>query len=122
MRKIHELPEYIVAKIAAGEVIERPAYAVKELIENAIDAGATTITINIEEAGLRMIQIIDNGDGMSREDLEICFLPHTTSKILDEDELIGIKTLGFRGEALSSISVISNLTIQSRRKNDTSGT
>ncbi len=122
MNKIRKLSSDIIAKIAAGEVIERPAYAVKELIENAIDAHATAITIHVEESGLRKIQIIDNGEGMSREDLEISFLPHTTSKISDDDELMGIKTLGFRGEALSSIASISNLSIQSRIKKNASGT
>lgn len=122
MNKIIQLSPDVVAKIAAGEVIERPAYAVKELIENALDATATAITINIEESGLLRIQVIDNGEGMSREDLEISFLPHTTSKITHEDELIGVKTLGFRGEALSSIAGISDMTIQSRPIHNSSGT
>jgi len=122
MSKIVKLPPDVVSKIAAGEVIERPSFAVKELIENSIDASATAITITIEESGLRRIQIIDNGEGMSRKDLEIAFLPHTTSKIKNEDELIGIKTLGFRGEALSSLAAISSLTLQSRTKNDSVGT
>lgn len=122
MNKIIKLPPDVIAKIAAGEVIERPAYAVKELIENAIDANATSIIVNIEESGLRRIQVIDNGEGMTREDLELSFLSHTTSKITNNNELIGVKTLGFRGEALSSIAAISNLTIQSRQKNDPSGT
>lgn len=122
MRKINKLPDTVIAKIAAGEVIERPAYAVKELIENAIDANANSIEVHIQEAGLKRIQIIDNGWGMSWQDLEISFLPHTTSKLQDEHELVGIKTLGFRGEALSSIAAISNLTIQSRQKNAVGGT
>lgn len=122
MNKIIKLPPDVVAKIAAGEVIERPSFAVKELIENSIDASATAITITIEESGLRRIQIIDNGEGMSRKDLEIAFLPHTTSKLQHEDELTGIKTLGFRGEALSSLAAISSLTLQSRTKNDPVGT
>lgn len=122
MQKIKKLSLEIVSKIAAGEVIERPAYAVKELIENAIDAGATVITIHIEQSGLRRIQVIDNGEGMSKEDLQLSFLAHTTSKINDTAELVGIKTLGFRGEALSSIAAISNLTIQSRQRDNASGT
>lgn len=122
MAKIIQLPQNIISKISAGEVIERPAYAVKELIENSIDAKADIIEIHVEDAGLKRITILDNGEGMSRKDLEICFLPHTTSKLRDEHELVGIKTLGFRGEALSSIAAIATLTIQSRTQNDLSGT
>ena len=122
MQKIHKLSHDIIAKIAAGEVVERPAYAVKELIENSIDAKATSIIIHIENSGLRKIKVMDNGEGMSKEDLQISFLPHTTSKIKYEEELIGIQTLGFRGEALSSICSVSNLTIQSRTKKSASGT
>lgn len=114
MPKIHQLPLQIVAKIAAGEVIERPAYAVKELIENAIDAKADNIQIAIEQAGLKKIQVLDNGEGMSQEDLEESWKPHTTSKISEKDSLIGIKSFGFRGEALASLSAVSRLTIKSR--------
>lgn len=121
MQKIIVLPEHIIAKIAAGEVIERPVYAVKELIENAIDAHATSLAIHIEDAGLKRITVIDNGDGMSKKDLQECFKRHTTSKIKEEDELLCIKTLGFRGEALASIAAISYMTITSRRKGDAGG-
>ncbi len=121
MSKIHHLPPHIIAKIAAGEVIERPAYAVKELIENAIDAKAAYITVQIEEAGLRKIVVTDNGEGMSKEDIQECFKPHTTSKISDEENLVGITSLGFRGEALSSIAAISTMTIKSRTENESSG-
>jgi DNA mismatch repair protein MutL len=121
MTKIVKLPQEIINKIAAGEVIERPAYAVKELIENAIDANASVIEIHIEDSGLKKISIIDNGDGMEREDLELSFLPHTTSK-LTSDEFNNIKTLGFRGEALASIAAISTVTIKSRTKDSVSGT
>lgn len=121
MNKIHPLPQEIIAKIAAGEVIERPAYAVKELLENSLDAGADSISIHIEESGLRKITVIDNGEGMSREDLLECFKPHTTSKISSETELSNIQTLGFRGEALSSIAVISKMNIKSKRQGDTAG-
>jgi len=114
MRKIHQLPEQVVSKIAAGEVIERPVFAVKELIENAIDSGATSIQVHIEESGLKKITVIDNGEGMSGEDLQESFKPHTTSKITKADELSHIKTLGFRGEALASIAAISRLTIRSK--------
>ena len=116
MLKIRLLSQEVVSKIAAGEVIERPAYAVKELIDNAIDAKADVIEIHIEESGLKRIHIIDNGEGMNKEDLELSFLPHTTSKLKNEDELIGIKTLGFRGEALASIAAISQMSINSSRR------
>jgi DNA mismatch repair protein MutL len=120
--KIIQLPEFIVSKISAGEVIERPAYAVKELIENAIDAGADMIEIHIQEGGLKKILVQDNGEGMTRDDVEIAFLPHTTSKLKDEHELIGIKTLGFRGEALSSIAATATLTIRTRTQSEPGGT
>src|SRR6266404_2686499 len=107
MIKIHQLPQQVVAKIAAGEVIERPVFAVKELVENAIDAGADLISVHIGESGLKKIVVIDNGEGMSPEDLKESFKPHTTSKIAKADELSHIRTLGFRGEALSSIAAIS---------------
>lgn len=122
MNKIHQLSPDIIARIAAGEVIERPSYAVKELIENAVDAHATVITIEIEESGLKKIIVADNGEGMSKKDLELCFLPHTTSKLQQDDELIGIRTLGFRGEALSALSSVATLTIMSRTENDIGGT
>lgn len=122
MRVIHQLPQSVVSKIAAGEVIERPVYAVKELIENALDAGATSITIQLEESGLKRITIIDNGQGMSPEDLAEAYKPHTTSKLREEDDLSHIRTLGFRGEALSSIAEISHLTIASRTKSASGGT
>jgi DNA mismatch repair protein MutL len=122
MLKIHQLSPEIVAKIAAGEVIERPIFAVKELIENSIDAGSDSISIYIDESGLSKIAVIDNGEGMSREDLEICFKPHTTSKISKIEELSHIQTLGFRGEALASIAAISRLTINSRVSTEVAGT
>lgn len=122
MTKIIQLPDDIISKISAGEVIERPAYAVKELIDNAIDAHADVIEIHIEGAGLKKITVQDNGEGMSKDDLELSFLPHTTSKLKDHYELIGIRTLGFRGEALPSIAAISTLTIRTRRYTDPGGT
>lgn len=114
MQKIYVLSEHVVSHIAAGEVIERPCYAVKELVENAIDAHANSIRIEIEESGLKQIVVTDNGEGMSPEDLEICFKPHTTSKIKTEHDLTGVQTLGFRGEALSSIAAICDIQIKSR--------
>lgn len=114
MNKIHQLPQHIIAKISAGEVIERPAYAIKELMENAIDAKADEIIIHLEKAGFKKIMVIDNGEGMSKDDLKESSKPHTTSKLFTADDLMGIKTLGFRGEALASLAAVSNLTIKSR--------
>lgn len=122
MRKIYPLPESVIAKIAAGEVIERPVYAVKELIENAIDAEADRITIYLENSGLKKISVIDNGTGMTAEDLQECYKPHTTSKIASEEELSTIASLGFRGEALSSIAAISRMFIKSRTEDAALGT
>src|SRR6185369_1006200 len=118
---IFPLSEDVIAKIAAGEVIERPSFAVKELIENAIDAHATKITIAIEESGIKKIVVTDNGDGMSEEDILLCFLPHTTSKLISDEQLLHITTLGFRGEALASLAAIADVTIQSRRREDIGG-
>ncbi len=111
MPRIKVLPLSIRNKIAAGEVIERPASAVKELIENSIDAHSNRIDIEILGAGKRLIRVTDNGSGMDREDALNCFLPHATSKIASEEDLYRITTLGFRGEALSSIASISKMTI-----------
>lgn len=111
--EIHFLSDEIINKIAAGEVIERPASAVKELVENAIDAGATRIQVAIEEGGKRKIQVTDNGKGMSAADLDICYLRHTTSKLNNADDLFHLQTNGFRGEAVASIAAVSKLTITS---------
>lgn len=117
MNLIKELNEDLINKIAAGEVVERPASVVKELIENSIDAKSTKIKIDIEEAGTKLIKISDNGSGMSEEDALICFQRHTTSKILNEDDLFAISTLGFRGEALASIAAVSKLKILTSQNN-----
>ncbi|HLL60183.1 MAG TPA: DNA mismatch repair endonuclease MutL [Candidatus Nitrosocosmicus sp.] len=122
MSQIKKLSSEIIAKIAAGEVIERPAYAVKELIENAIDAKANKIRIDIERSGLQKISISDDGIGMSREDISLAFQRHTTSKISTEEDLYNIASFGFRGEALSSIAAISTTSIQSREKSNNAGT
>src|SRR3972149_9864360 len=113
MPRIKELPQNVVQKTAAGEVVERPASVVKELIENSIDAGASIIKVEIENFGLRKIAVSDNGEGMEPEDVLLSFLPHSTSKIFTEEDLSFIKSLGFRGEALASISAVSELSIRS---------
>jgi len=107
---IHELPVELSNQIAAGEVIERPASVVKELVENSIDAQATQILITVKQAGLKSIEVNDNGKGISADDVEVAFLPHTTSKISNDHDLFHVKTLGFRGEALASIASVSKLT------------
>ncbi len=121
MAEIHLLSDEIINKIAAGEVIERPASAVKELIENAIDAGATRIQIQIEQGGKKKIQVQDNGKGMGSADLELCFLRHTTSKLTNADDLFHLQTNGFRGEAVASIAAVSKLTITSATQEGESG-
>ena len=118
---IHQLPPEISNKIAAGEVIQRPASVVKELLDNAIDAGADDIKIIIENAGRTLIQIIDNGCGMSDEDLPLCFERHATSKINTIEDLFSIKTMGFRGEAMASIASVSQVTVRSKRAEDSNG-
>ncbi|WP_010301293.1 DNA mismatch repair endonuclease MutL [Kurthia senegalensis] len=111
MGNIHIMDEFLSNKIAAGEVVERPASVVKELVENAVDAGSTSIEVILEEAGLRSIQVIDNGSGMDEEDALISFQRHATSKIMNEHDLFRIRTLGFRGEALASIASVSKVTL-----------
>lgn len=122
MKSIHKLPDHLIRQIAAGEIIERPAYIVKELLDNAIDAHASHITINLEHGGLQKIIVTDNGDGMNEEDIKESYKLHTTSKIHTAEHFFGIKTLGFRGEALASIAAIANLRIESRTSADYKGT
>ena len=113
MGKIIQLDEALSNKIAAGEVVERPASVVKELVENAIDANSTIIEIELVEAGLGSIRIVDNGDGILADDIEAAFKRHATSKIKDENDLFRIRTLGFRGEAMPSIASVSRFELKS---------
>jgi DNA mismatch repair protein MutL len=122
MGKIHVLPERVANQIAAGEVVERPASVVKELLENALDAGSTRIRIQIEAGGKRLIQITDNGCGMVRDDALLAFERHATSKIKDTEDLLTIATLGFRGEALPSIASVSRLRLETQAAEDAAGT
>ncbi len=122
MGKIHVLSETVANKIAAGEVVERPASVVKELLENALDAGATRIKISVEAGGKRLIQITDNGCGMVRDDALLAFERHATSKIKDAEDLLSVATLGFRGEALPSIASVSRLRLETRAVEEPAGT
>src|SRR5438128_11735017 len=111
MGRIHVLPEHVANKIAAGEVVERPASVVKELLENSLDAGASQMRIDIESGGRRLIRIADDGCGMLRDDAMLAFERHATSKLCDVKDLLAIATLGFRGEALPSIAYVSRLVL-----------
>lgn len=122
MGRIHVLSEHVANKIAAGEVVERPASVVKELLENALDAGATRIRVNIEAGGKKLIQIIDNGCGMYRDDAMLAFERHATSKLKNPEDLLSIATLGFRGEALPSIASVSRLRLETRAAEEDTGT
>ena len=119
---IHLLPDHIANQIAAGEVIQRPASAVKELLENAVDAGATTIKLNINDAGKALIQVIDNGKGMNPIDAQNAFARHATSKISSIEDLFQISTMGFRGEALASIAAVAQVSLKTRLAEDELGT
>jgi DNA mismatch repair protein MutL len=122
MGRIRILSDQVANQIAAGEVVERPASVVKELLENALDAGATRIRIEVEGGGRKLIRIVDNGHGMVRDDALLAFERHATSKLRTSDDLLAIRTLGFRGEALPSIASVSRLTLETRAEEDATGT
>lgn len=119
---IQLLPDHIANQIAAGEVIQRPASVVKELIENAIDAGADTIQLLVKDAGKTLIQISDNGKGMSKNDAIRCFERHATSKLKSAEDLFALTTKGFRGEALASIAAIAHITLKTKQHDQELGT
>ncbi|MBP5651939.1 MAG: ATP-binding protein, partial [Lachnospiraceae bacterium] len=121
MSVINVLDKNTVNQIAAGEVIERPASVVKELIENSIDAGATAVSCEIKGGGIELIRITDNGCGIAEDDVRTAFLRHATSKIKDASDLADVLSLGFRGEALASIASVSEVELLTRRKNDVTG-
>jgi DNA mismatch repair protein MutL len=122
MGRIRVLSDQVANQIAAGEVVERPASVVKELLENSLDAGATRIRIEVEGGGRKLIRIVDNGHGMVRDDALLAFERHATSKLHTSDDLLSIRTLGFRGEALPSIASVSRLTLETRAAEDAAGT
>ena len=119
---IHLLPDSVANQIAAGEVIQRPASIIKELVENAVDAGSTEIKVVLKEAGKSLVQVIDNGCGMSDTDARMALERHATSKIEKAEDLFNIHTLGFRGEALASIAAVAQVEIKTRREEDEIGT
>ena len=120
--KIHVLPNDVIGRIAAGEVVERPAAVVKELIENSLDAGSTAITVEIKDGGLGLIRVTDDGEGMSRVDASLAFQRHATSKLRSDQQLSAIRTMGFRGEALPSIAAVSKVRLTSVANTDRVGT
>src|SRR5947208_16587300 len=122
MSKIRVLSDQIVNQIAAGEVVERPASVAKELVENALDAGATRITIDVEAGGRRLLKVTDDGEGMTRDDAVLAFERHATSKIKQAEDLTRVATLGFRGEALASIASVARVELVTQQANESEGT
>ena len=116
MKRINILSEDTANKIAAGEVVERPSSVVKELVENSIDANAKNILIEVEEGGISLMRVIDDGDGIYKDDMTKAFLPHATSKIKESEDIYNISTLGFRGEALPSIASVSKVNLKSKQE------
>lgn len=121
MAEIALLNQETIDKIAAGEVIERPSSVVKELVENSIDAGATAVTVEIKEGGISLIRITDNGSGIEKEQVSLAFLRHSTSKIRSVEDLLSVSSLGFRGEALSSISAVAQVELITKTVSDITG-
>ena len=118
---IQLLPDHVANQIAAGEVIQRPASAVKEMLENALDAGGTEIKLYVKDAGKTLLQVVDNGSGMSETDVRMCFERHATSKIKNADDLFAIQTMGFRGEAMASIAAIAHVEVNTKLTNNELG-
>ena len=121
-RPILKLNQELIGKIAAGEVVESPASAIKELVENSLDAGATCVTVEIRDGGIAYLRVTDNGRGIRARDVRMAFERHATSKITKSDDLFALHTLGFRGEALASIAAVSKLTITTRSIHEETGT
>jgi DNA mismatch repair protein MutL len=119
--KINILPDFIANQIAAGEVVQRPESVVKELVENSLDAGAESVFLMVKNAGKSLIHIVDDGSGMSRDDLELSVKRHATSKVFTQDDLESIKTFGFRGEALASVCSVANIEIRTKQPDEKHG-